>query len=168
VRRGIPAWSGLATLAASAIGSAVAVWVLFSDAPFPPEADPFTSTGAYVLWVVLTVGEVGLWAALLLALIPTIRELLPSKGDYGMLLWPVLSGVGFFAVLVLLLVSGRRLGGTLPAETFVNPFPGHRAKLSGIGIFGSLVAALATIGMGLVHVRLDRIASSGVSLVPRT
>ena len=26
------------------------VRVLFSDAPFPPEADPFTSTGAYVLW----------------------------------------------------------------------------------------------------------------------
>jgi hypothetical protein len=79
-----------------------------------------------------------------------------------MLAWPVLLGVGFFAVLVLFLEGGRRLGDALPAETFVNPFPGHRAKLGGIGIFGSLVAAVATVGMGLVHVRLDRIASRDV------
>ena len=39
-----------------------------------------------------------------------MRELMPSKGDYGMLVWPSLLGIGFFAVLVLLLVSGRRLG----------------------------------------------------------
>ena len=51
-----------------------------------------------------------------------MRELMPSKGDYGMLVWPSLLGIGFFAVLVLLLVTGRRLGETLPAEKFVNPF----------------------------------------------
>jgi hypothetical protein len=152
---GIPSVVGaVAFLVAAAIGSLIGAWVLLSDGPFE---HPFTKSGEYVLWVLLVIGQTGLWAALALTLVPTLSELWPAKDSQKQLVLPALLAVGFLVVLLGLTEAGQRL--VKDVEGLDNPFPNHREKTRGILAFGSVVAALATFGIGLVHQKLADVRS---------
>jgi hypothetical protein len=142
-------------LAVAALGSFVGYLILYSGVSIPKtgELAKFASSGEFALWVLLVVGQVGLWFALGLGLVPTFRELKKKALPFGR---PVALGVSFFAVLAGLTFAGFELGEELD-DTFRNPWPEHRERLTAIALIGALVAALATVCMGLVHEWLVRV-----------
>lgn len=136
-------------LAVTALGSIVGYLILFWNVPGDKtgELATFASSGEYALWVLLVVGQVGLCFALGLALVPTFRELRRKTLPLGR---PVALGVTFFAVLIALTLAGSELGQEL-GDTFRNPWPEHKERLTLIAAIGAAVAAFATVCMGLVH-----------------
>jgi hypothetical protein len=148
---------GFAFLVVAALGSAVGAWVLLSDGPFAKTGliGDFTDSGEYVLWVLLVVGQVGLWAALALSLVPTLSELWPSTASLSELGWPAALAVWFLGVLFVLTEAGNEL--VTHVENLRNPLPNHQEKQTWILGFGSVVAASAAFGIGLVHQRLGEL-----------
>jgi hypothetical protein len=148
-------WSALAVLVVAALGSFVGYLILYWGYPSQESEElvAFTESGEHALWVLLVVGQVGLWFVLALALVPTFLELRKKALPVGR---PIALGLIFFVVLVGLTFAGSELGEEM-GESFQNPWPDHQTKLTAIAGIGAAVAAFATICMGLVHEWLARL-----------
>ena len=141
-------------LVIAALGIAFGLGVLYVDWPFPDEADPYTSTSEYALWLFLFAAQMALWA---LALLPLAASL-GALWRFGKSNW---RGVGvstfFFALPLLAMAVGARFIGTSFPE--INyPLPSHGVKLTAIAVIGSAIAITGALGMALVHAGLSRIA----------
>ena len=142
-------WAAVVVLGVAALGCAVGYLILFVGHPSEETAGlvEFKDSGDYALWLLLAIGQVGLWAVLAFALVPTLRELKSKKLRMRR---PVALGLSFFGVLVVLMLVGTAVGADIGGN-FDNPWPNHELRLTLIAALGAAVAAFATVCMGLVY-----------------
>jgi hypothetical protein len=139
------------------LGAAFGVGVLYVDWPFPDEADAFTSTGEYGLWLFLLAAQTALWALALLPLAASLR----AVWRFGERNWRVIASTGSLALALLLIAVGTRFVSTSFPE--INyPLPSHGVKLTVIAIIGSAIAIAGGLGMALVHAGLRQITRNDV------